>query len=99
MGFDQCQRGQPLSMTRGPRRHRIDDQSVTVLHQRMTHEDEPRLFARSLAEQPRVGIGRRGMGVILAALAAKIALAVAPRTRRIARTILGSEALGTGPGL
>jgi hypothetical protein len=79
MGLDQGQRGQPLGVPRGAGRHRADHQPVAVLHQRMAHEREPRLLARSLAEQPGVGIGGRGVRVVAAALAVKIALAVAAR--------------------
>jgi hypothetical protein len=60
MRFDQRQRRQALGMARSAGRHRADDQAVAVLHQRVAHETEPRLFAWSFAEETGVGVGGRG---------------------------------------
>ena len=69
-----------------------------------------RCLAARLFEQPRLGIGGRGMGGIAALLAAKIMVGVAAvlvlvRGRSIATVIagagflLGAEAVHAGPGL
>jgi hypothetical protein len=50
-------------------RHRAGDQAVAVLYQRMTHETQPRLLARTFAEEPGIGIGGRGTRVVPAMLA------------------------------
>jgi hypothetical protein len=71
MGFDQGDRGQPFGMSGGARRHRIDNQAVAVLQQRVAPEAQPRLLAGALAEQPGVRIGGRGVRVVFAALAMK----------------------------
>ena len=77
--LDQGDRGQPLGMARGAGRHGIDDQPIAVLHQRVAHEGEPGFLAAALPGQPCVGVGGRGVGVVRAALAVKIALAVPAR--------------------
>ena len=91
--------GEPLSVTGDARRHGIDNEAVAVLHQRVPHEDEPGFRARSVAEQPGVAIGGRGMAVVAPPLAMKVALAVAPRTGRVARAVLRAQALGASPSL
>src|SRR4051794_18957531 len=91
-------------MAGGARRHRVDNEAVAVFHQRVTHQDEAGFLARPLAEQPGIGVGGRGVGVVLALLAAEVPLAVAPRgdfsrSGRLVRAVLWAEALGAGPGL
>ena len=94
MRLDQCQRRQPLGMARRAGRQRTDDQAVAVLHQRMAEKIQPRLLARSLAVETRIGIGDRAMRVVGPALAVEVLFAIAPRPRRLARAILGTKALG-----
>ena len=75
-----------------------DDQSAAVFHQRVTHEAELGFLAASLAIKLRLGIRGRGMRGVAALLAVKIALAIAARAGRIARTVLRPETLHRGPG-
>src|SRR6516164_10677363 len=99
MRCDQRQCRQALGVAGGAGRHRADDQTVAVLHQRMAHKTQPRFFAGSLAKEPGIGIGGRGMRVVAAALATKVALAIAPRIGRSARAVFWLKALGAGPSL
>jgi hypothetical protein len=57
----------------------------------MSHKDEPHFLARPLAKQPRIRVGGREVGIVLAPLVAKIALAIAPRAGRIARASSGRK--------
>src|SRR5918995_4988189 len=63
---------------------------------------EPRLLAAAPAHQPRIGIGRRGVGCIGALLAVEVALGVAAtasRRRPVARAVFRLEALHARPRL
>jgi hypothetical protein len=81
-------------MARSARGHRADNQTVAVLHQRVAQETQPRFFARALAEETGVGVGGRGVRLILPALAVEVAFGVAPRARRLARGILYAKLFG-----
>src|SRR3954471_11424063 len=76
---------------------------MPILHQRLAHVAQPSFFARSFAQQPRIGIGRTLMGGIRALLAVEVDPAIARtsavRARRRRWLILGSKALETGGGL
>jgi hypothetical protein len=65
----------------------------------MADEAQLGFLARTLAEQPGILVRRRGVRVVGAGLAMEVALAVAPRRRRLARAILRPEALQAGPRL
>ena len=97
--LDQRQRCPPRGMAQSARGHRADNQTVAVLHQRVTQETQPLFFARALAEEAGVGVGGRGVRLILPALAVEVAFGVAPRARRLARGILYAEALRGSPTL
>jgi len=56
---------------------RIDNETVAVLCHQMPHVTELGLFAGTFAEQPGIGVGGRGVRVIPAFFAMKIALGVA----------------------
>jgi hypothetical protein len=60
----------------------------------VAQETQPRLFARALAEETGVGVGGRGVRLILPALAVEVAFGVAPRARRLARGILYAKLFG-----
>jgi hypothetical protein len=64
----------------------------------MAHEAELGLLARALAEQSRLGVGGRRMGVA-PPLAMEVPLTVAAAGGRRADAILRAEALDRGPGL
>src|SRR5215467_1436912 len=70
-----------FSRTVGLREPSVDDEPVAVLRRQMAHVTEFCLLSSPLAEQPRVRIGCREMRIILASLAMKVALGVAPTTR------------------
>src|SRR4051794_37727112 len=76
---------------------------MPILHQRLAHVAQPSFFARSFAQQPRIGIGRTLMGGVRALLAVEVDPAIARtsavRARRRRWLILGSKALETGGGL
>jgi hypothetical protein len=64
----QVQRGVAFRGAGGRRHRHIDAQPMPILHEHMTGEDQPRLFAGSLAQQARLRIGRapvRGIGAAL----------------------------------
>jgi hypothetical protein len=92
--LDQGDRGEPLGMARGARRHGIEDQPVAVLHQRVAHEAQPGFLAAARAEQPGVGVGGRGMGVVPAPLAVKIARGIASRAGRVPAPSSGGSSSG-----
>src|ERR1700751_662664 len=56
-------------------------------------------LARTLAVQPSIGVGGRGVRLIAALLAVKIPLTIASGSRRFAAPILGTKALHAGPRL
>jgi len=51
-------------MAVGPRKAGIDNETAPVLHQCVPHEAELGFLAGALAQQPGVGIGGAGMGVV-----------------------------------
>src|SRR5246127_5826360 len=101
--LDHVEGGRSLRRTVGLGEARIDDQPVAVLHHQMPHVAELGLLASALAEQAGVGVGSRGMRVVLALLAMKVALGIAPSTAARAGwwiiAILRHEALHAGPCL
>src|SRR5436190_1618609 len=99
MRFNQRQRRQALGMARSAGRYGTDDQAVAVLYQRVTDEIQPRLLARPFTVETGVGVGGRGVRVVGAALAVKVALAIATGSRRLARAVFGAKALRARPGL
>src|ERR1700758_4048022 len=103
--LDYVEGGRSLRRTVGLGEARIDNQPVAVLHHQMPHVAELGLLASALAEQAGVGVGSRGMRVVLALLAMEVALGIAPLTaaRLLTRwwiiAILRHEALHAGPCL
>ena len=74
-------------------------QTMPVFHQGVPQVAQARLVPFSLLEELRVGIGRRGMGVVLALLALEINRRITPAVLwRLAGTILGLETLNRCPG-
>src|SRR6516164_3329976 len=67
----------------------------------MPDEAQLRLLAFILAVEPGIGIGGRSMGVVCAFLAMEVRFGIAPAalSRRLARAVLGLDALHRGPGL
>src|SRR5215207_9505318 len=67
----------------------------------MAHEAQSGFLAGSLAIEPRVRIGRRGMSLVRASLAPEVGIRIAPASGcgRLVRAILESKALYRGPGL
>ena len=78
---------------------RVHHQAVAVLHHHMSHVAQLGGLPGRLLVQPGVGIGGRGVRLVAALLAVKIALAVATRRRRLAAAVLRTEALHRRPGL
>ena len=76
------QRGSALGGAASLSHQGIDDQTVAVLHQEVTHVAEPGLLAAPLAQQPGIGIGGRGVGLVRALLTTEVALTVAPAASR-----------------
>ena len=82
-----------------------DDEAIAVLHHQMPHVAEFGLLAGALSKQPSVGVGGRGMRVILAFLAMEVSFGIAPATavltfpRRRLAAVLRHEAFHAGPGL
>jgi len=73
MRLDQGRRRQAFGLARGVGRHRADHQAVAVFHQRMAHERQLCLSTRTLAVQPGVGVGGRGVCVVPTPLPVKAA--------------------------
>jgi hypothetical protein len=98
---DHGQRGVTLGGARGLAQQGLDDQPMAVLYQQVAHEAELRFLATPLAQQPRLGIGGRGVRGVAAPLAVEVALGIAPAAgRRLsARIGLGPEALEAGERL
>src|SRR5205085_4396608 len=84
---------------------RINDEPVAVLGHQMSHVTELGFLARTLAEQPGIWIGGRGMRVVLALLAMEVAFSIASTAAALAlargriATVLWHKALHAGPGL
>ncbi len=81
----------------------VDDEPVAVLGEQMAHEAQRRGGSRGLAEQPRLGIGHRSVGVVAAPPAAPVRPGVAAAARRPPRPLrllglLGLELRRRGPG-
>ena len=83
--LDHVQRRDPLGVAVGLGQAGVDHEPIAVLHQGMTHEAELGLLARSLAIEPRLRIGRRGVRLVGALLAMEVRLAVAPAAPPAAR--------------
>ena len=81
-GSIMCKRRHPLGMAVGRRQAGIDQEARAVLHQAVADEAELRLLARSLAVEPGIGIGRRGMRLVRPLLPVEVGLGVAPATGR-----------------
>src|SRR6202142_2447407 len=99
--LDHRQRGDALAMAVGGRETGVDDEAGTVLHQRVTEKGQFRLHARSLAIEPRIRIGGRGVRLVRTLLALEIDLDIAAAAGRrfVARSVLALEALYRRPGL
>ena len=65
----------------------------------MAHEAELGLFARALAEQPRLGVGGRGVSIVAPPLAMEVPAAVAAAGWRLVGAVLRAEALDRCSGL
>src|SRR6266850_3068157 len=78
---------------------RIHRQAMTVLHQDVTLVAQLGLVRLALAGQPRLGVGRRGMGGVAARLAVEVHSRIARVVGRLARRVLALEALQPGPRL
>ena len=63
---------------RGLSQSTVDDQSVPVLHQGMTHVAELSLFSLALSVKSGIGIGGRLMSFILALLPFEVDVSIAP---------------------
>src|SRR5436309_12713950 len=89
----------------GPRRlghSHIDDETVPIFGQRMSREDQLRLFAGPFAHEPRLGVGRGRMRLVGPQLTAKVDGRVAGIVGRrpVARRFVPrAEALERGPCL
>src|SRR5689334_3528947 len=83
----------------------IDDEPIAVLRHQMSHVTKLGFLARTLAEEPGIWIGGRGMRVVLALLAMEVALSIASTTAILAiargriAAVLWHKALHAGPGL
>src|SRR5271165_3087193 len=103
--FNHLKGGGALGGAIGLRQPGVDDQAVAVLGHQMAHMAELGLLAGSLAKQTRVRVGRRGMRVVPAFLAVKVAFGIASAAtcavsrRGRAAAILGNEALHARPSL
>ena len=77
-GLDHLQRRSPFGMAGDPCQSRIDDQTRAVLHQAVPDVTQPRLHARTLAVQHRIGIGGALMGRSRAPLAPEVGTGIVP---------------------
>ena len=89
--LDHVQCGDPLGMAVSLGQAGVDNEAVAVLHQRMSHEAELRLLARSLAIEPRLRIGRRGMRLVGALLAMEIHFAIPSAVGGSSEPFLGAS--------
>jgi len=78
---DQMKRRLALSCTRCLRRVNPDDQSVSILHERICKIAEHRWRVRALSIKQRLRVGRRLMRVVPAWLSFEINVGIAPRCR------------------
>src|ERR1700726_4007290 len=78
--LDHVERGRALGRAVSLRQPGIDDKPIAVLHHQMPHVTELGLLAGTLSKQPSVGVGGRGMRVILGFLAMEVAFDIAPAT-------------------
>lgn len=95
---DAEQVGLPL---RHPLQHQIaaEDQRDQEIGDAHADEAELALLAVALAEQPGIVVGGRAVRLVRPLLTLEIALAVAALSRRLARAVLGAEALQARPRL
>lgn len=70
------ERGLPLGITIGLCQVALNDQPVSVFHQRMPDKAEHRAGSRRFLVKPRFRIGRRGMGGVGALLAFEVDLGI-----------------------
>src|SRR5712691_12383311 len=79
----------------------IDRDPVAVLHQHVPGVAQLGFLARTLARQPRLGVGGRLMGIVAALLAMKVNRGIAGVIRRLLTTspVLALEAFVAGPRL
>src|SRR5919202_2897179 len=92
-------RGLPLGGAGGVCGFGVDDQAIAVFHEQVAHVTALGSLPPSLAIEPGIRIGGRGMRLIAPLLPAEVALAVAPRAGRLVAALLGPEAFHAGPGL
>jgi hypothetical protein len=86
-------RPSPLGVAVGDGQLGIDDQRVAVFHQQVTGEAQRGCGVVALAIQPGLGVGRRGMRVVGAALAGEADLGVGPSGGVRWRSVLRLERL------
>jgi len=79
-------------MSRRPGRHRTDNH-LTVLHHRVADETTTALLCPGLCERDGHAVGGRGVRVVCAALAMKVARAIAPRVGGSPEPSLGRKLL------
>jgi hypothetical protein len=99
---EQLKRGLPFRIPRRRGERDLGDQAVAVLHEHMAPVGELGLLGVALPRQPRLWIGRRGMGGVAALLPPVVDVrvpAAASGTPRTLIVILRPEALERGPGL
>ena len=80
--FHHRHRGLRLGVAVSRRHATVDRQAIAILHQHMPRVGQLGLLARTLAGQPRLGVGGRLVGLVAAALTVEI-------NRGIARVIGG----------
>jgi hypothetical protein len=99
-GPDHREPGVPFAATTGSAGGGADHETVAVLGQQVAEIREPALPAITFADQPGIAVGARGVGGVLALLAAEVGVVVAPAARRIvAPPVAWPEALHRRPGL
>src|SRR5258706_3195471 len=95
--FGNQQRRIPLRSAVGLRQKRLQQESVAVFHQYMSHVAQLRLASSGLGPQSGIGIGARFMSLVLSLLSTKVD--VPSRPRGLACSVLRPETLMAGPGL
>jgi hypothetical protein len=96
---DQLERRQAVGEAGGVGQLGLDHQTVAILHQQVAHEAEPRFLTMTLAKQPRIRIGGRGVAGVGPVLAVEVSARVATTVGWLILIILRAEALQAGPGL